>query len=97
MYITPDITVHVHVYGLEVLHEIHVHLFCCSCEVIRDSKTKESLQYAFIEFEKVSHCFLQLLKSISHLCNFDTLVNVRYIYMAVYISISLFIVIYNVM
>ena len=24
-----------------------------SCEVIKDHKTKESLQYAFIEFEKV--------------------------------------------
>jgi hypothetical protein len=38
-------------------------VFCCvltnmlsifSCEVIRDHKTGESLQYAFIEFEKVS-------------------------------------------
>ena len=26
----------------------------CSCEVIRDQKSGESLQYAFIEFEKVS-------------------------------------------
>eukprot|EP00106_Octopus_bimaculoides_P000230 XP_014767672.1 PREDICTED: peptidyl-prolyl cis-trans isomerase-like 4 [Octopus bimaculoides] len=27
-----------------------------SCEVIKDSKTKESLQYAFIEFEKPEEC-----------------------------------------
>jgi peptidyl-prolyl cis-trans isomerase-like 4 len=27
-----------------------------SCEVIRDWKTKESLQYAFIEFEKPEQC-----------------------------------------
>ncbi|KAH9504712.1 Peptidyl-prolyl cis-trans isomerase-like 4 [Bulinus truncatus] len=27
-----------------------------SCEVIKDSKTGESLQYAFIEFEKEEHC-----------------------------------------
>lgn len=27
-----------------------------SCEVIKDQKTGESLQYAFIEFEKAEHC-----------------------------------------
>lgn len=27
-----------------------------SCEVIRDQKTQESLQYAFIEFEEEEHC-----------------------------------------
>ncbi|XP_076466734.1 peptidyl-prolyl cis-trans isomerase-like 4 isoform X2 [Babylonia areolata] len=27
-----------------------------SCEVIKDQKTKESLQYAFIEFEEPQHC-----------------------------------------
>ena len=27
------------------------------CEIIRDYKTDESLQYAFIEFEEVSHLF----------------------------------------
>ena len=34
---------------------VNFSLWCVSsCEVIRDYKTKESLQYAFIEFEKVS-------------------------------------------
>lgn len=28
----------------------------CRCEVIRDWKTKESLQYAFIEFEAAEQC-----------------------------------------
>lgn len=27
-----------------------------SCEVIKDHKTQESLQYAFIEFEETEHC-----------------------------------------
>lgn len=27
-----------------------------SCEVIKDHKTQESLQYAFIEFEDAEHC-----------------------------------------
>lgn len=29
-------------------------IFIFSCEVIRDHKTEESLQYAFIEFDNVS-------------------------------------------
>ena len=39
-----------------------------SCEVIKDQKTEESLQYAFIEFEKVClpFCLLNILRVCSH-------------------------------
>ena len=36
------------------------YLFGDSCEVIRDQKSGESLQYAFIEFENVSRSFNNL-------------------------------------
>ena len=36
------------------------YLFDDSCEVIRDQKSGESLQYAFIEFENVSRSFNNL-------------------------------------
>jgi peptidyl-prolyl cis-trans isomerase-like 4 len=39
---------------LEVIFSRFGHIL--SCEVIRDSKTNESLQYAFIEFEKAEDC-----------------------------------------
>ena len=38
------------------------YLFGYSCEVIRDQKSGESLQYAFIEFENVSKIILQFLE-----------------------------------
>jgi len=33
-----------------------------SCEVVRDYKTGDSLQYAFVEFEKKAHCEMAFLK-----------------------------------
>lgn len=35
----------------------------CSCEIIRDWKTGDSLCYAFIEFEKVSFIFCSLART----------------------------------
>ncbi|MES1923478.1 Peptidyl-prolyl cis-trans isomerase-like 4, partial [Bonamia ostreae] len=32
------------------------------CEVVKDYKTGDSLQYAFVEFEKQSHCEMAFLK-----------------------------------
>src|SRR6218665_682740 len=38
----------------------------CSCEVIKDQKTKESLQYAFIEFEKVGKSWILNFKLLAY-------------------------------
>ena len=43
---------------MQAIYGVHwpgINIF--SCEVIRDHKTKESLQYAFVEFDKVSFSF----------------------------------------
>jgi len=48
-----------------VLCLLQLALFC-SCEVIKDQKTGNSLQYAFIEFETVRHCWSPVLAFVSH-------------------------------